>query len=146
MKVIGDKNLPKEIKEHLLEKEKVHYFSYIVYKGGCLSSSSQENYYWIAISNKRLLYKAKVHEKEGSTERTIEREGILPFEKISFVEVTDIKSTSGCGSSQHYELRVGTSGGTVSIPIPTKDKGNEIRKVYMEISEHLKRDKKHKSS
>lgn len=128
--------LPQELSEHLLPKEKVHYFSYIIYKGGCLSESSQEDYYWIAITNKRMLYKAKVYEKENGTERRIEREGILPFTKISFVEVSDIQTKSGCSSTQHYELRVGTSGGTVSIPIPTKEKGQEIRKTYMDVAEH----------
>src|SRR3989344_5089247 len=131
--------LPEELTKHLLDKEKVYYFSYISYKGGCLSSSSREEY-WIALTDRRVIYKAKVKENNS----VVEKEGMLPFEKVSFIEVTDVKESSGCSSAQSYELRISTSGGMVRIPIPTKEKGHEIKRVFSEIEEHNKKGKRKK--
>lgn len=129
-----EKGLPTEVTDQLIDNETVHYFSYISYKGGCLSSSSRTDYYWITLTNKRVLYKAKV----GEQDREIEKEGILPIEKISFIEVTEI-SKSGClNSGKFFAIRISTSGGTVEIPVPTKEKGNEIRMVFLRITEYYK--------
>lgn len=127
--------LPSVVTNQLLNQESVLYFSYISHKGGCLSSSDRDEY-WIAMTNKRVLYKAKILENNSA----IERDGILPLEKISFVEVTDAKLPAGCGcsSTQAYGLRISTSGGTIIIPLPTKDKGYEIRKAYSEIVDTIK--------
>jgi hypothetical protein len=125
--------LPEELETQLLSKENVHYFSYISYQGGCLSSSNRKEYYWIALTNKRFLYKAKIKEEN----KVEERNGILPLEKISFIEVTDIKENSGCSTTLSYKLVIGTSGGNVEIPIPRKEKGYEIRKVYSEIAQGI---------
>jgi len=152
---VVEEGLPEELKEHLMDKEKVHYFSYITYKGGCLRSSSREDY-WIALTNKRVIYKAKVSEIEHNITKVVEKDGIIPLDKISFVEVTDVSEKQGCSSAQAYELRISSSGGTVRIPIPTKEKGLEIRKIYSEIIEpkshkehhehHKTKEKKHKHS
>ena len=133
-----EESFPDGLKDQLLGNEKVSYFSYISYKGGCLSSSSRDEY-WIALTNKRVLYKAKV--KEEDTNTFIEKDGVLPLDKISFIEVTDVKK-SGCGSSQVYELRISSSGGTVRIPLPTKEKGYEIRKKYSEVVEKIENKEK----
>jgi len=130
-----EEGLPEELQSQLTKGEKVYYFSYITYKGGCGSSSSREDY-WIALSNKRVLYKAKIMEENDK--KIVEKEGVLPLEKVSFIEVTDIKDTTGCATSRVFELRISTSGGTVKIPVPTKEKGNEIRKVFLEVHEHHK--------
>ena len=114
-----------------MASEKVHYFSYISYGGGCLSSSARDEF-WISLTNKRVLYKANVTEED---KRTIEKNGILPLEKVSFIEVTDMTENEGCSSTQAYQLRISTSGGTIVIPIPTKEKGYEIRKIFSEIVE-----------
>jgi hypothetical protein len=128
--------LPQELARQLLPKEDVYYFSYISYKGGCFSSSSKDEH-WIALTNKRVLYKAKITEAN----KTVEKEGVLPLDKISFIEVTDVKKDDGCGGCNkvsYYALQISTSGGTVVIPVPTKEKGNEIRNTFQHIIEELK--------
>ena len=122
--------LPVDLANQIVHGEFVHYFSYISYKGGCFSTSSRQDY-WIALTNKRVLYKARVIENA----RSVEKEGVLPLDKISFIEVTDVKDSSGCSSSSFYEIRISTSGGTVSIPVPTKEKGYEIRNTFLSIME-----------
>jgi hypothetical protein len=64
----------------------------------------------------------------------IEKDGILPFEKISFLEVSEAKDSQGCGEQKGFQLNISTSGGTLIIPIPTKEKGYEIRRVYSELN------------
>ena len=129
--------LPEGVEKQIQKNEKVYYFSYISYKGGCFSSSNKEEY-WIALTDKRVLYKAKVKEDN----KLVEKDGILPFEKVSFIEVTETKESSGCRSSQNYGIRISTSGGTVFIPIPTKEKGYEIRETYSKIENNRTRSKK----
>lgn len=125
--------LPDELRMQLLTEEQVYYFSYIAFKGGCLSSSSRSNY-WISLSNKRILYKAKV--SENNNQKLVEKDGIIPLDKISFMEVSEESTKSGCGCSnvKAFHLKIGSSGNTVVIPLPTKDKGYEVRKVYSEIT------------
>lgn len=134
---IVDRNaLPKELEKQLLPNEDVFYFSYISYSGGCMSSSSRDEH-WIALTGKRALYKAKVTEGE----KTVGKEGVLPLEKISFIEVTNIHDKGGCmgcNSKTYYALRISTSGGTVVIPVPTKEKGDEIRNIFQHIIEEQK--------
>jgi hypothetical protein len=132
--LIPKETLPGDLATQLLPNEEVFYFSYISYKGGCFSSSSKDEH-WIALTNKRVLYKAKVTE----TEKTIQKEGVLPIDKISFIEVTDVNESKGCGcnSVQYYALRISTSGGTITLPVPTKEKGNEIRNTFQHIIEEL---------
>jgi len=124
--------LPSELTSQLMSQESVYYFSFIAFEGGCGSSKSRQNY-WISVTNKRVLYKTKVVENNT----IVEKDGILPLEKISFVEVSEGKKTAGCSSVVMYELRISTSGGTVIIPVPTKEKGFEVRKVYSEIVESM---------
>lgn len=130
-----EEGLPGDLTNQIINGEKVHYFSYISYKGGCSSSSSREDY-WIALTNKRVLYKTRILEDA----RSVEREGVLPLEKVSFIEVTDAKDSSGCGcsTSSLYEIRLSTSGGTINIPVPTKEKGYEIRSTFLNIMEEYK--------
>lgn len=137
LKAITD-GLPDELKIQLMSGENVYYFSYISFNGGCQSSSSRDEH-WIALTNKKVIYKAKIIEKKDL--KIIEKNGILPLDKISFIEVTDEKSKSGCSETQSYSLIISTSGGAVNIPIPTKMKGFEIRKIYSEIieAEHLEK-------
>lgn len=135
LEVISE-GLPEDLKNHLLKEEKVHYFSYISSKGGCLGTSSRDEY-WIALTNKRVIYKTRITEEKN----IVEKEGVLPLEKISFIEVTHIEENTGCSPSKFYELRISTSGGTVRIPMPSREKGNEIRKIYTEISEEVSKEK-----
>jgi hypothetical protein len=126
--------LPGELTMQLLGQEQVYYFSYISFTGGCGSSSSRENY-WIALTNKRVLYKTKILE---GNQKYVERDGIVPLDKVSFIEVSEGQIPSGCSTAKAYQLRISSSGGTSIIPIPTKEKGYEIRKVYSEIIELVK--------
>jgi hypothetical protein len=125
--------LPNELTMQLLPQEEVYYFSYISFDGGCFSSSSRNNY-WIALTNKRVLYKTKVMETNNIF---TEKDGILPLDKVSFIEVTE-QTNKGCSPTKSYQLRISSSGGTSIIPIPTKEKGYEIRKVYSEIIDTAK--------
>lgn len=134
LSIVPKDTLPQDLSAQLLPNEDVFYFSYISYKGGCFSSSSKDEH-WIALTNKRVLYKAKVTE----TNQSIQKEGVLPIDKISFIEVTEVKEKDGCGcnSSQYFALRISTSGGTIILPVPTKEKGNEIRNTFQHITEEL---------
>lgn len=132
--------LPGSVTAQLLKNENVYYFSYIAFKGGCSGSESLENH-WIALTDKRILYKSKI--SENSNTKLIEKNGVIPFEKISFLEIASSEQKQGCGGDLHsYELRIGSSGGVTVIPIPTEEKGFEIRKFYMEVLEILKEKEK----
>jgi len=124
-----EEGIPSDLNMQLMSNEKVYYFSFITSKGGCGGSGKKENY-WICLTNKRVLYKTKI--MEGKV--YVEKDGILPFEKISFLEVTESQEPSGCGNKKGYELRISTSGGALVIPILTKEKGYEIRRVYSELN------------
>jgi len=119
--------VPPELSSQLISGEEVFYFSYITFVGGCGSSKPRQEY-WIAITNDRVLYKTKVKENN----RMIGKDGIIPLDEISFMEVTE-ESTGGCSSKKFIGLTISSSGGVVIIPIPTKEKAIEIRKVYSEI-------------
>jgi len=125
--------LPIELTSQLMSTEKVYYFSFIAFKGGCGSTGQKENY-WLALTDRRVMYKTKVSELKGKIENFVEKDGDLPFDKISFIEVTEGQESKGCSTQKAFHLRISTSGGTISIPIPTKEKGYEIRRIYSELS------------
>jgi hypothetical protein len=130
--------LPGDVANQLMATEKVYYFSFIAFNGGCASSGQKENY-WLAMTDRRVMYKTKVAELtklaelKSITEIFIKKDGDLPFDKISFIEISE-GQYGGCNKKKVFQLRISTSGGTIAIPIPTKEKGNEIRKVYSELS------------
>lgn len=133
-------SLPNELIAELLQNEDVFYFSYISYQGGCFSTSSRDEY-WIALTNKRVIYLTKVMDINGRNHLYTKRHGIMPFEKISFIEIKELQQ-QGCNSvKEGYGLEINTSGGGVLIPLPTKEKGYEIRKMYGEIYERKKNEK-----
>jgi len=125
--------LPPEVTSQLMATEKVYYFSFITFKGGCGSSGQQDNY-WLVLTDRRVMYKTKVSELKDKTEHFFERNGDLPFEKISFIEVSEVQTSKGCNTEKAFQLRISTSGGTIAIPVPTKEKGYEIRRIYSELS------------
>jgi hypothetical protein len=125
-----NKGLPKELTNQLMSNETIYYFSYLSMKGGCGVGGKKENY-WIALSDKRVLYKTKVL---GQNKNYIERDGIIPFDKISFLEVSEVKTGQGCRKSKGFVLNISSSGGQAIIPIPTKEKGHEIRQVFSELN------------
>lgn len=125
-----EEGIPTDLSLQLMSNEKVYYFSFIVSKGGCGGSGKKENF-WICLTNKRVLYKTKIIEGKAF----IEKDGILPFDKISFLEVSESQEPSGCGSKKGFQLRISTSGGALIIPIPTKEKGYEIRQIYSELNQ-----------
>lgn len=125
--------LPSELQIQLNPNENVYYFSYIsTVSGGCLSSKPRDEY-WIALTDRRVIYKVKVMENNNF----LERSGILPFEKISFIQTEASQQTSGCSSTKMNNVRISTSGGTIAIPVPTQEKGNEITSAYNEINEEF---------
>src|ERR1700742_2110291 len=98
--------LPSDLTSQLMSTEMVYYFSFIAFKGGCGSSGQKENY-WLALTDKRGIYKTKVAELKGKLENLVERDGDLPFNKISFIEVSEAKEAKGCSSSQQaFHLRL----------------------------------------
>jgi hypothetical protein len=134
--VIPRETLPIGLVNQLMTNEQVFYFSYISYKGGCFSSSTKDEH-WISLTDKRVLYKARV----ADASKTVEKEGTLPIEKVSFIEVTEVDDKSGCygcSSTKYSAISISTSGGAVVIPVPTKEKANEIRMVYQSLVEELK--------
>lgn len=126
--------LPSDLTSQLMSTEKTYYFSFIAFKGGCGSSGHKENY-WLAMTDRRVMYKTKVSELKGKIENLVERDGDLPFDKISFIEVTEGQLQKGCSPQKAFHLRISTSGGTVVIPLPTKEKGYEVRRIYTELSQ-----------
>ena len=127
--------LPLEVTGQLMSNEKVYYFSYIAFKGGCGSKGEQKKF-WLALTDKRVMYKTKVFEGDSKSNIYVQKDGDLPFDKISFIEVSEVNSSSGCSKKESNELRISSSGGTIKIPIPTKEKGYEIRKVYTELNQN----------
>ena len=125
--------LPHDVTSQLMAGENVYYFSFISFKGGCGSNGKNENY-WLALTDRRVMYKTKVSELKGGIETFVEKDGDLPFDKISFIEVSEGQDSKGCNTTKTFQLRISTSGGTIAIPIPTKEKGYEIRKIYSELS------------
>jgi len=122
--------LPHDLVMQLMPDEAVYYFSYITASGGCGGSGEKQDY-WIGLTDKRVLYKTKVMEDKSY----VEKDGILPFEKISFLEVSEAQGGQGCNQDKGFQLRISTSGGTLIIPIPTKEKGYEIRQVYSALNQ-----------
>lgn len=140
--VINQNELPISVTSQLLQNENVYYFSFLVLKdeGGCCGSSSRGDY-WIALTNKRILYRTKV--KEDNNTKLVERNGVIPFEKVSGIEIVYNEENLGCGgNSQYHELHIGNSGKLIVIPLPTEQKGFEIRKIYMEVLEIIKSESK----
>ena len=85
---VNNTGLPLDFTNQLMPAEKVYYFSFIAFQGGCGSSGQKENY-WLAMTDKRVMYKTKVSELKGKMQNLVERDGDLPFEKISFIEVSE---------------------------------------------------------
>lgn len=137
--IIDQDALPLSLTSQLLEKEDVYYFSYLIVEsndGGCFGSNSRSDF-WISLTDKRIIYKAKI--RENNNTKLIERNGVIPFDKISSVEISHSEESTGCSNIESYELIIGSSGSQIVIPIPTEEKGFEIRKIYMEILEILKK-------
>lgn len=126
--------LPNEVRDQLMPNEKVYYFSFIAFKGGCGSSDEKEKY-WLSLTDRRVMYKTRVFEGEGKSISYVEKDGDLPFNKISFIEVSEVSVSKGCSNKKVNELRISSSGGTIKIPIPTKEKGYQIRKVYTQLNQ-----------
>lgn len=133
MEVIKKETLPEQVTQQLLENENAYYFSFIAFKGGCASSEAREDH-WVCMTDKRMLYRSRVKDDNHIT--FIERNGVIRFDKISFIEVVKAEQNTGCsGVNVYYELRVGSSGGKIILPIPTEARGFEIRQAYIELSE-----------
>ena len=134
MERITTEKLPLTVSSQLLTNENVYYFSFITFKGGCGSSGSSKDY-WIALTDKRILYKAKVTNENSKSFK--ENNGIIPFDKISLMEIDTSVQKGGCGCSgtKSFNLKIASSGTMVVIPIPTEAKAYEIRKAYMELLE-----------
>ncbi|MFT7270868.1 MAG: putative component of viral defense system (DUF524 family) [Spirosomataceae bacterium] len=124
--------MPSDVQRQLMANEKVYYFSYIAFKGGCGEAEQKENY-WVTLSDRRVMYKTKISEGASNQNTYVERDGDLPFDKISFIEVSEGQDVQGCSTVKAAQLRISTSGGTIVIPISTKEKGHEIRRVYSEL-------------
>lgn len=126
--------LPAEVSDQLMSNEDAFYFTYIAFKGGGCMSSGEKEKYWLALTDRRVLYKTQVSSNEANKLTFVEKDGDLPFNKISFIEVSEGKDSKGCSNKVVFHLRISTSGGTIIIPIPTKNKGFQIRKIYSHLS------------
>jgi len=120
---------PMDLTSQLGVGEQVRFFSYLATKGGCFGLAAKRDEYWIALTDRRILYRAMVRDNK----QTIERDGLIPFDKISHVEVAQA-TQSGCGGGKSFVLKVGASGGEVQIPIVSREKGLEVRNAYAKLS------------
>ncbi|MDD4127519.1 MAG: hypothetical protein PHV39_07525 [Methanomicrobium sp.] len=121
--------LPDELLKQLYTDERLCFFSPVAFKGGCLSFSKKANF-WVALTDKRLLYHAKI--KEGRA--YAEREGVIKIRNISSLELVE-EMGSGCLAPKFWALRVNVHGAVIGIPFPNKGKGLEIRSIYYELVE-----------
>lgn len=134
--IIEPCELPLSVTSQLLNNEDVYYFSFLVIKGGCADSSTRGDY-WIALTNKRIIYKTKI--RQNNNTNLTERNGIIPFDKISGIEIVSNSEKVGCiGDGSYHELQIGSMGQLIQIPLPTEEKGFEIRKIYTEVLEIIK--------
>jgi len=121
--------LPSDLVKQLNADEKIYFFSPVIFKGGCLGLGGGGNF-WAALTDKRLLYHAKVTEGNGS----FEREGVLQLKNISSMEMIEAQPKGCLGFlSKHWELRVNAQGSVIGLPFPNKQKGLEVRAIYYEL-------------
>ena len=120
---------PADLMGQLGQGERIQFFSYLATKGGCLGMGGTSSRYWIAMTDRRIIYSAMVQDQN----KTINRDGMVPFPKVSHVEVAEVKQ-GGCMSSKSYLLKIGASGGEVHIPITTREKGLEVRNAYARLA------------
>ncbi|MEA3189492.1 MAG: hypothetical protein QOD77_74 [Thermoplasmata archaeon] len=122
---------PADLTNQLGSSEQVHFFSWLATKGGCFGLATKRDEYWIALTNQRVLYRAMV--RDEANKRTIEREGMVPFSKVSGIEVTNVKA-DGCAGGKSSALKIGSSGGEVMIPVVNREKGLEVRNAYSRLA------------
>jgi len=109
--------VPQEIRGHVGAGEDVLYFNYIDKKGGCLSGKGSKQ--WIMVTNARVAYRATLEQKVGSTTTFVESSGSILLPQISYVGMTKGQS-AGCTVAGIYQLQINSSGGTISIAMPTE--------------------------
>lgn len=73
--------LPVEVTSQLMRTEKVYYFSFIAFQGGCGSYKQKENY-WLALTDKRVIYKTKVSELDSIMQNLLKK--MATFHLIKF--------------------------------------------------------------
>jgi hypothetical protein len=127
--------LPTEFTSQLSEGENVYFFSPLETQGGCLGFGSSSGNFWVGLTDKRVLYHAKV--KEGNS--YFERDGILLLKNISSLEISETQLPGCLGTSilapKSWELRINAQGGIIGLPFANKEKGNEMRSIYHELTQ-----------
>ncbi len=93
-------------------------------------SSAPRDEHWVAMTNKRFMYKALVRLQDRKT--TVEKDGVIPLAMVSVVQVTEVRQ-AGCSGTKSFQLMIGSSGNEIAIPILTREKGVEVRNAYSQI-------------
>jgi len=123
--------LPQEQAAKLLKGEIAYHFGYIAAKGGCLSSSSANQ--WIMITNQRVLFEAAVKEGEGLGAKFVHQSGSIPMAKVSFVGTSHLETKEGCSQKKTTTLKINSSGGEVVLAVPSQEEAGRIQGVIDEI-------------
>lgn len=115
--------LPAALTSNLLPGESIYYFTYLpgdlIYgnTGGCLGSERSKD--WIGFSKKRVFYEFPVYGQSGA----------YPLSKKSqFLNENNMGKQLIKLVDQNWSLK---------YLIPTVEKGNEIRKVFLQLIEQL---------
>lgn len=139
--IISRDRLPKELNDLLEDGEDCYYYSPVAFKGGCLSFVEKTNY-WVALSDKRLLYRAKIKTSDSTVQHYYEREGTIPFEKISHIEVGETTQSGciesealGCMTNKYWGVNINVQGAIIHIPLPNKGDGSTLRALFYQIQE-----------
>jgi hypothetical protein len=117
--------VPQAIRGHVGAGEDVLYFNYIDKKGGCSSGRSAQQ--WIMVTTARVAYRAALENKVGSSRTFVESSGSILLPQISYVGTTKGNQNQGCASVASYELQINSSGGTISIAMPSEAHASQAR-------------------
>lgn len=126
--VISRGELPPEQASKLLPEEMVYHFGYIdAVGGGCANASTAKQ--WILITNQRILFEAAVKDNSNPKIAFVHQSGSIPMPKVSYVGTSNIVTTEGCSQKTTSSLRINSSGGEITLAIPTKAEAQRIHGV-----------------
>lgn len=83
--------------------EKVYYFSFIAFEGGCGSSGQKENY-WLALTGRRVMYKTKVSELKGQLQTLLKKMVTFHLTKFLLLKFQKDKKQKVVAHKKHFNL------------------------------------------
>lgn len=128
--------LPAEVAAKLLPDETTYHFGYIDRKGGGCGQPTSTSKQWITVTNQRILFEAAVKDQAGFNNQVVKfvhQSGSIPIAKVSFVGTSSTQTQEGCSQVDVSTLRINSSGGEISLAIPTAAESSRIQSVIDEI-------------